>query len=63
VQPIVPVAAEAFLDYNFGAVHLTRLEVEAIKTGKPLQSENKRENAEWEEKKRRLGMGDKGGGS
>jgi thymidylate synthase (FAD) len=59
VQPIVPVAAEAFLDYNFGAVHLTRLEVEAIKTGKALQSENKRENAEWEEKKRRLGMGDK----
>jgi thymidylate synthase (FAD) len=56
VQPIVPVAAEAFLDYNFGAVHLTRLEAEAIKTGKPLQSENKRENAEWEEKKKRLGM-------
>jgi thymidylate synthase (FAD) len=56
VQPIVPVAAEAFLDYNFGAVHLTRLEVEAIKAGGPLQSENKRENAEWEEKKKRLGM-------
>jgi len=56
VQPIVPVAAEAFLDYNFGAMHLTRLEIEAIKSGEPLASQNKRENAEWEEKKKRLGM-------
>lgn len=56
VQPIVPIAAEAFLDYNFGALHLTRLEVEAIKSGQPLASENKRETAEWEEKKRKLGL-------
>jgi thymidylate synthase (FAD) len=56
IQPIVPIAAEAFLDYNFGAVHLTRLEVEAIKSGQPLASENKRENAEWEEKKKKLGL-------
>jgi len=56
IQPIVPIAAEAFLDYNFGALHLTRLEVEAIKSGTPLASENKRENAEWEEKKRKLGL-------
>jgi thymidylate synthase (FAD) len=57
IQPIVPIAAEAFLDYNFGAVHLTRLEIEAIKTGQPLQTENKRETAEWEEKRKRLGLG------
>jgi len=56
IQPIVPIAAEAFLDYNFQSVHLTRLEVEAMRTGKPLASENKRENAEWEEKKKKLGM-------
>ena len=56
VRPIVPVAAEAFLDYNFGGVHLTRLEVEAIRAGKPLGTENKRENAEWEEKRKKLGM-------
>ena len=56
VRPIVPVAAEAFLDYNFGAVHLSRLEVEALRTGGALASDNKRENAEWEEKKKRLGM-------
>jgi thymidylate synthase (FAD) len=56
VQPIVPIAAEAFLDYNFGAVHLTRLEVESVRTGQPLASENKRENAEWDEKKKKLGL-------
>jgi thymidylate synthase (FAD) len=56
VRPIVPIAAEAFLDYNFQSMHLTRLEVEALKTGQPLASENKRENAEWEAKKKRLGM-------
>ena len=56
VEPIVPIAAEAFLDYNFGSLHLTRLEVEAIKSGQPLASENKRETAEWEEKKKKLGL-------
>jgi thymidylate synthase (FAD) len=56
VKPIVPVAAEAFLDYNFGSMHLTRLEIEAIKSGKPLATENKRETAEWELKKQKLGL-------
>jgi thymidylate synthase (FAD) len=56
VRPIVPVAAEAFLDYNFGSMHLTRLEIEAIREGKPLGTENKRETAEWEEKKKKLGL-------
>lgn len=55
VRPIVPIAAEAFVDYNFESVHLTRLEIEALRTGQPLATENKRENAEWEEKKKRLG--------
>jgi thymidylate synthase (FAD) len=57
VQPIVPIAAEAFLDYNFGAIHLTRLEIEAIKTGQPIKTENKRETAEWDEKRKKLGLG------
>jgi thymidylate synthase (FAD) len=56
IQPIVPIAAEAFLDYDFGAIRLTRLEIEAMRTGKPLGSDNKRENAEWEEKKKRMGL-------
>jgi thymidylate synthase (FAD) len=56
IQPIVPIAAEAFLDYQMGGMHLTRLEIEAMRTGKPLGTENKRENAEWEEKKKKLGV-------
>src|SRR5262249_2506875 len=56
IQPIVPIAAEAFLDYNFGSLHLSRLEVQALKTGNPLATENKRELAEWEEKKQKLGL-------
>ena len=56
IQPIVPIAAEAFLDYRLHAVSLSRLEVEALRTGQPLATENKREAAEWEEKRQRLGM-------
>jgi thymidylate synthase (FAD) len=56
IQPIVPIAAEAFMDYQLGDMHLTRLEIEAIKTRQPLKSDNKRENAEWLEKKEKLGL-------
>jgi thymidylate synthase (FAD) len=56
IQPIVPIAAEAFLDYNFESMHLTRLEIEAIKSGQAINSTNKRETAEWEEKKKKLGL-------
>lgn len=56
VRPIVPIAAEAFVDYNLESMHLTRLEIESLRTGKPLATENKRETAEWEQKKVRLGL-------
>jgi len=56
IQPIVPVAAEAFLDYQFESMHLTRLEIEAIRSGEALKTENKRETAEWETKKGKLGL-------
>jgi thymidylate synthase (FAD) len=56
IKPLVPIAAEAFEDYHTGAMHLTRLEIEAIKSKAPLNSTNKREIAEWEEKKARLGL-------
>jgi len=56
IRPLVPIAAEAFLDYNFGGMHLTRLEIEAIREGKPLGTENKRETAEWEAKRAKLGL-------
>ena len=56
IKPIVPIAAQAFIDYNFESMHLTRLEIDAIKSGQPLATQNKRETAEWEEKKKKLGM-------
>src|SRR5438874_4640466 len=56
IQPVVPIAAEAFLDYHVESMHLTRLEIEAIRSGQPIAATNKREAAEWEEKKGRLGM-------
>jgi thymidylate synthase (FAD) len=54
VRPIVPIAAEAFLDYQLNSMHLTRLEIEALRTGKPLESQNKRETEEWEAKRKKL---------
>jgi thymidylate synthase (FAD) len=56
LKPIVPMAREAFEDYRLNAMHLTGLEIEAVRSGKPLATENKREVAEWEEKKKRLGI-------
>jgi thymidylate synthase (FAD) len=56
IQPIVPVAASAFLDYTFGSVTLSRLEIEALRTGQPLNTSNKREGSEWEEKRKAFGL-------
>jgi len=56
IKPIVPIATEAFMDYNFEGVHLTRLEVDSLRSGQPLATENKREALEWEEKRKRLGL-------
>jgi thymidylate synthase (FAD) len=56
IQPIVPIAAEAFLDYRLNAITLSGLEIEALRSGQPPVTENKRELAEWEEKKKRLGL-------
>ena len=56
IRPIVPIACEAFADYEMGGLHLTRLEVDALKAGQPLASDNKREQAEWAAKRDRLGL-------
>jgi thymidylate synthase (FAD) len=56
IRPIVPVTAEAFVDYQLEAVRLTRLEVEALRGGKALASDNQREKAEWEEKRQKMGL-------
>ncbi len=61
LKPIVPVAAEAFEDYRLEGMNLTKLEIEAIRTGAPLATENKREVAEWEAKRSKLGL--RAGGS
>jgi thymidylate synthase (FAD) len=56
IKPIVPIAAEAFIDYDFEGMHLTRLEVEAMRGSGKLATENKREIAEWEAKRAKLGL-------
>ena len=61
IEPIVPITLEAWRDYAFEAMHLTRLEVEAVRglaTGGDgsIQSTNNREQAEWEAKRARLGL-------
>ena len=56
IRGIAPVTCEAFEDYRMESMQLSRLEIEAIRTGKPLSSENKRENAEWEAKRKQLGL-------
>jgi thymidylate synthase (FAD) len=56
IQPIVPITAEAFMDYRMDAMQLTRLEIEAIRSGKPIATDNKREASEWEAKKAKLGL-------
>jgi thymidylate synthase (FAD) len=62
IEPIVPVAMEAWRDYQLGALRLTRLEIEAVRDlmaggSGQLATENNRERAEWEAKRGRLGLG------
>jgi thymidylate synthase (FAD) len=57
VARLAPVTMEAWLDYEFEAMHLTRLEIEAIRAGSmTIASDNKREQAEWAAKMDRLGL-------
>ena len=57
IEPMCPITIEAFRDYQMEAMRLTRLEIEAIRAGKSqLDTTNKREQAEWEDKRRTLGL-------
>jgi thymidylate synthase (FAD) len=62
VEPIVPVTMEAFRDYRLEGLNLTRLEVDAVRAklrgegDGSLDSKNKRERDEWEQKRGRLGL-------
>lgn len=52
VQPLVPMTMEAFMDFRVNGMHLTALEIEAIRTG--IQIESPGERREFEEKLKRL---------
>jgi thymidylate synthase (FAD) len=61
MEPIVPITMEAFRDYEMDAVRLTKLELAALRDAKAggtgqLATENKREQAEWEAKREKLGL-------
>lgn len=57
VEPIVPITCEAFRDYELESMRLTRLEIEAIRSGSAeIATENKREQSEWREKREKLGL-------
>lgn len=58
INPIVPITIEAWNDYHpmREAIKLSRLEIDAIKNNSRLNSDNKREQSEWEEKARKLGI-------
>lgn len=64
IQPLVPVAVEAWNDYHDHrqAMKLTRLEMDAIRRTfagqkvQPLDSDNKREQVEWVAKAARMGL-------
>ena len=56
IKPIVPITCEAFEDYRMNSMQLTGLEVEAMRSGEPLATQNSREKTEWEDKKARLGL-------
>lgn len=56
IQPIVPVSAQAFLNYQLDGMQLSQLEIEALSSGEPLDSSNSRERNEWAEKMRELGI-------
>jgi thymidylate synthase (FAD) len=55
VRKIVPIATEAFVDYELESLHLSRLEIEALRGDGTINTTNKGEQAEWLTKKKRLG--------
>jgi thymidylate synthase (FAD) len=57
LEPIVPLTMEAFNDYEMGSVHLTRLEIDALRSkSATIATDNKREQAEWEAKRAKIGL-------
>ncbi len=57
IAPIVPITMEAWRDYELESVRLTRLEIDAMRTGAAtIAGDNAREQAEWTAKRAKLGL-------
>lgn len=56
IKPLAPWTCEAFNDYRLESITLSRLEIEAIRTGQPLASESKREQVAFADKLKKLGI-------
>jgi hypothetical protein len=57
IRPVLPLACEAFLDYEFEAMSLSRAEVEAIRAGDAEpKGASRGELTDWAAKKARLGL-------
>ncbi len=61
IEPICPAAMEAFRDYRLNGMFMTGLEVDALNKGREtgdysLNVQNKREQSEWDAKRKRLGL-------
>ncbi|MCC6283985.1 MAG: FAD-dependent thymidylate synthase [Phycisphaerales bacterium] len=61
IAPIVPLTIEAWRDYEFESVRLSRLELDALRAmsaggSAELGSDNSRERAEWAQKRELLGL-------
>jgi thymidylate synthase (FAD) len=61
IEPIVPHTVEAWKDYEFNALHLSALEIQAVRDLRSggsgtLNTTNKREQAEWDAKRASLGL-------
>jgi thymidylate synthase (FAD) len=61
IEPLAPATVEAWRDYDVGSMHLSRLEIDALKSlaaggSGTLASDNARERSEWGTKLERLGF-------
>ena len=54
VKPLVPITMEAFMDFRVNALQLTGPEIQAIATGKEIESPGERR--EFQEKLKRLNL-------
>jgi len=54
VEPLVPITMEAFKDFRVNGMFLTGPEIDALRTGKEIESPGERR--EFEDKKKILGM-------